>query len=158
MSIDKIKQAKSNGVFKRGDIIIYAIILLVIVVLFVSIFFTQSKDELTTIHISLRDEEIFVYNFTEENYEVLNNKSILVEKDADVVKLTIYTDEDKEHFNIVQIKVKEKKVYLIEANCSLSRDCTHMVITKVGDSIICVPHNLIISTNKKVEIENPSVG
>lgn len=158
MSIDKIKQAKGNGIFKKGDIIVYSLILVVVIVLFISIFATQSTAELTNIDITLNDEKVFTYNFIEKKYEVFNNSLVVVDKETDILYLTIYKDENKNHFNKVEIDIKSKKVYLKSANCSASKDCTHMIIEKVGDNIICAPHNLIISTNKKEKVVNPTVG
>lgn len=49
---------------------------------------------------------------------------------------------DDDGYNIV--KIKDKKVVMLEANC---RDliCTHMpAISKNGETIVCLPHRLIL--------------
>ena len=46
MSIAKIKQEKENKIFKRWDILVYAIILVVIAVLFLTVFLAKDKSEI----------------------------------------------------------------------------------------------------------------
>lgn len=78
---------------------------------------------------------------------------LLVEQDGVVIK-KLPMDEDTEyrvdyggHYNTVVIK--DKKVYIKDADCQ-DQICTHMhPIEKEGQTIICLPHRLYLELERK---------
>ena len=62
-------------------------------------------------------------------------------------------------YNLVVIDLTERKTWVQEADCSSSAECTQMkTITKAGDSIICVPHALVVQGVGDGEIKDPISG
>ena len=70
---------------------------------------------------------------------IVDNK---VEKILNLNKDTEYTQDIMNDYNI--IKIKDKKVSIIESNCKNQICVNHVSISKVGETIICLPHSLIV--------------
>ena len=155
---DRIAQEKENKFFMKWDILVYSILALLIVALFLVVFLTKSNDKLTGFTIQYDNAKVCEYSF--ENKSITYDpKYISLEKiSEDEFKLTFHEEEDKSHFNVIHVYISKEIIECEDADCSLSKDCTHMKITKMGDTIICVPHKLMITPIGKSEIVNPVLG
>ncbi len=158
MSVDRIKQEKENKFFKKWDILIYVILALVIVAIFLSIFLTRSKDQITAFEIKYGDTQVCEYNFDEDSLKY-NPEYITFEKVSDTqYKFVFSENKDGTDFNIIYADLTTRTITCEDADCSTSKECTHMKISKMGDTIICIPHALYISPIGESEIKDPVIG
>ena len=146
---------KSNKPFRIYDIIVYAGVLIVLLALFLA-FLLPSGASSNGFEVLLGGERVLSYEYSSDNLTVLEkfNNSVTINDDGSI---TIYTSTDKSAFNTISINKEEKTVKVIDANCSIKKDCVHTPELK-GESgaIICLPHGLkIISLSGYVP---PSVG
>ncbi len=129
---------KSQSFFKKWDIVVYLILLVVIVGILLAVLLPQKEVTLTDINIYIEDELCYKYNFaTKTGVKTSENANIVLDKD----RITIYT---KDGENIV--KITENSAFMDSADCSLMPDCVHNFspIEYGGDVIICLPHNIKI--------------
>ena len=143
----KVAQVKADKLFKTPDIIIYALVLLLIVVLFGS-FFGGSKDTPETIKIkSFSGHTLFTYNVaTNQYYETENQQfAISTQQEGDTITVTV-TSKDNDDFNVVQITKEDGKIVakVVDSNCGMHQECVKYfppITTKKG-TIICNPHGI----------------
>lgn len=159
MSISNIKNEKNNKAFKKADLLLYGIIIMVVAILFIVFVFVNNDEGLSGIEVYISDELVLAYDFSSDEFDYDNNSETIVIKNvADGYRVTLYEDEDKDHYNIILIDAKNKKITVEDANCSSSKDCMYMSIEKASDLIVCVPHNLIIKGVGEQEIGDPISG
>lgn len=140
---------KNNKLFKKTDILVYAVLFLLVAVLFTVfvIFPKTAKSNLITA--SLNNKEIFRYNFADNTYtEYEFDGKIEITESENARFLKIFFGKDCKDFNTVCIDLKNKTVSVTESNCSIRKDCVHSTpITTNGGIIICMPHALKITCN-----------
>ncbi|MCR4874775.1 MAG: NusG domain II-containing protein [Clostridia bacterium] len=157
MGIDRIKQEKENKFFKKGDILVYSIIALIIVALFLIVFIPRNNDQITAFVIKYDNIQVCEYNFDTDTI-TYNQDYIKFEKESQSVYIITFSLKDDEDFNIIRVDLTTRNITCEDSDCSHSKDCTHMRISQMGDSIICVPHKLIISPVGESEILDPVIG
>ena len=152
---DRIAQEKENKMFKRWDLVVYGVIILIIIGLFLAVFLNRNKSVLSQIEIQYNNVNIMTYNFENDSLKYAP-EYISVEKVSDKeYKFTFNADGD---YNIIHVDVENRIVTCEDANCSFSKDCTTMKITKAGDTIICAPHKLIVIASGGGDMKEPVVG
>jgi len=108
---------------KRGDIKVIFIILIVVVLSYGYAFFMGFSNEDKLVRITKNQEVIHEFKIN-ESYE------------------NQFTIHDEDHINIIEIKNGE--VSVIESNC-LNQICVrHQPIGIPGQTIICIPHKLVV--------------
>ena len=155
MSQNRLNEEKSNKMFKMADLFVYGLILALIVGLFIGFVFTKSSKDIDVIEFYQKDEKIIEYSFKLDELNIISNQ-----ENIDVIKKSgnyYVTIKDGEKFNFLEINTENKKIEVKETNCSKSKDCTHMSITKEGDVIICVPNKLNIKVKTK-DVQKPITG
>ena len=158
MSAAKIVQEKENKFFKRGDIIVYVVLALLIVSLFLIVFLPKSKDQISAFKMEYNGIEVLEYNFDSDSYRI-NPEYVTFEKESQTMyKFTFKEGKDSKEYNIIKVDLTMRQITCEEANCSISKDCTHMKISKMGDTIICIPHRLFITPVGSGEIQDPIIG
>lgn len=154
----KIAQEKENKFFKKWDIVVYAVLILVIVALFLIVFIPKSKDQISAFKMEYNGVQVLEYNFDEDSVR-LNPEYVTYEKESQTIyKFTFKESKDSEEYNIIKVDLTYRKITCEDANCSLSKDCTHMKISHMGDTIICIPHKLFITPIGQGEIPDPVIG
>ncbi len=154
----RIEQEKSNKFFMKWDIVVYAILVLLIVGLFLGVFLSRNKEQLTGFEIKYNDVQVCEYDFDNDSIKY-NPEYISIEKISDKeYKILFSENKDKTHFNEIYVDLSKRTIECKDADCSISKDCTHMKITKMGDTIICVPHRLMITPIGKSDIPDPVIG
>ena len=154
----KIAQEKENKFFKRWDIIVYAILALIIIALFLIVFIPRSKDQIAAFKMEYNGVEVLRYNFDDDSVK-LNPEYVTFEKESQTVyKITFKENKDSNDYNIIKVNLTMRQITCEDANCSLSKDCTHMKISQMGDTIICIPHKLFITPLGEGEIPDPVIG
>lgn len=115
----------------KSDFILMAVILIIASSLF--IFYKSSQVDAGYVRIRLQEK-------------------ILYELPLDIDK-TLRIDDNKGGFNIVKIQAGKASVY--EANCNDLSCVYQKAISKTGQSIICLPHKLVVevygNTNKDLD-------
>lgn len=140
-------------IFKKADLIIYGALAAIILSLFIIfVFMVSSSSALENVYADVDGEEIFRYDF---------NAKVLIIRDDDFPKNIVEDDQTitiilyfEDEYNKITIN-KSGSVYMEDANCSVSHDCTYMSIKKTSDTIICVPHKLHIYATKEI---SPTLG
>ena len=157
MSLKKVSQEKSNTVFKKLDIIVYAIIIAVIIFAFVLTFVLSSKSPLNLIEVYCDDNLVMTYSFSQDSFVYAqgyeNEFKLNKEGDCYIVEF-IHNDSE----NVFQIDTNRKEIKMIDANCSTSKDCKSMHISSPNDLIVCVPNKVIIKAVGEDKIKDPIIG
>ncbi len=133
--------------FKRADIIVYAIL----IVIAACLFFTTVKPRTSSgcaFTVQVKGEVVFKGDFQTKTYTVIREEA--VKKLSDNV-FEIITEKGK---NVIKIDWENSDVTVIETDCGTTKECTYMSL-KNGD-IICVPHSLVIKSTGS--IPDPVVG
>ena len=158
MSIAKIRQEKENKIFKRWDILVYAIILILIAVLFLTLFLTKDNSGLDGFKVSYDGDIIYTYNFSTKEEQKEDKYIDILERSDSILKIRVHLSDLEHDYNIIQVNLQERVITVIDADCSVSKDCTNMKIKSMSDTIICVPHKLIIEPIGNGKIEEPTIG
>ena len=141
MSLKKVTQVKKDRGFKIFDLIVYGVIIVLIAVLFISLFATSDRSPLSGVRVCVDNRAVFGYDFEKDEYEILSDK-VAVENGAD--KLTVTVTPHSGEKNVIVINKKRGTVKMTEANCH-GKDCKYMPEIKDNSGIIyCSPHKLRI--------------
>jgi len=152
---EAVQFIKSNKPFRLYDVIVYACVLIILLALFLA-FLLPSGSSSNGFEVLLNGESVLTYKYSSDELTILEKyaNSVKINDDGSV---TVYTSADKSAFNTLNIDKEGKTVKVIDANCSIKKDCVHTPALK-GDNgaIICLPHGLkIISLSGYVP---PTVG
>jgi hypothetical protein len=138
------QKLKRQKLFLKKDIIVYAAVAALAVVLFVAFVFIPNKTELTELHIYRQSVLIYAYDFKTKTGEVIApdyKDNITVDESGGKIRIRVQVDG---RYNIVEID--GKKAVVEDANCSRRKDCVHAFapITGGNQAIVCHPHSLRI--------------
>lgn len=150
----KLEQARTAPLFRLGDIIVYAAIAVLVIVLFLAIGLKPSAGRLERIEVLRDSAVIFSYDFLTDTYT--SSDGIDVTGTDKGYRVTVLTGE--EGYNVFEID-KSGSVKMVEANCSKHKECVnYMPAIKDADGVIlCAPHHLTI-TGGSSEIKDPVIG
>lgn len=110
---------KKFGLIKRKDVILFfALLCFAILILFISVFFK-----------------------TEGNYVVIQQNGVIIEE-LSLNENGTYVIEDGTYYN--KIVIRDGAVYVEDANCRDLICVRHGSISKVNETITCLPHKLIV--------------
>lgn len=158
MSVERIQQEKENKFFRKWDIVVYSVLILIIVAIFLIVFIPKSKDQISAFEIKYGDIQVCEYNFDTDSV-TYNPEYITIEKVSQTMyKFTFAENKNGEDYNIIMVDLTNRNITCEDADCSTSKECTHMKITKMGDTIICIPHRLFIAPIGESEIKDPVLG
>jgi hypothetical protein len=151
MPLETVQKIKKDGFFKPFDLIIYAVLLVLVAVLFLSSGIFAPKDELSGIDVVCQNKKVFTYVFNGDDYQIFDGEKIEILTDTpSELTLKFYTDKLKYKFNQIKIDKVKKSVKVVDATCSTRKDCVHTAeMTNSSQTIICVPHELIIAPTGK---------
>ncbi len=142
MLTENIKKAP----FKKGDIIVYLALIILVVTLFLVTLLPQR--EINGFTVTVGGKTVLYGDFLNNSVKI--SKVDWVEKiDENTYKII-----SQSGYNTIKIDWQNKDVVVIETDCGISKECTYMRL-KNGD-VICVPHQMIIS--RTGEIPKPVVG
>lgn len=108
----------------KNDILLVAIILLISVVIFTIFKANQKNGELVKVIV---DKEVkYCYNFNERTEVIISND--------DFVNVLV---------------VEDGQAYIKSANCPDKICVQHRPISKVGETIVCLPHKVVIEITEE---------
>lgn len=152
MNIQKVKKIKTGVIFKKGDIIVYALLVVLIVSFFLiflsgepgfSVNINFEDDVRLTVPLDVDAEYTVTVNLTR-----VNNPQILDgDRCEEILEWNSVCARD-ERLYFSHIIIKDGFVWVSETNC---RDhlCKMMgVQNKVGASIICLPMHITVAITK----------
>ena len=119
----------------RNDIIFIGALLLVLICLGLGFYFLRPAGDAVTVSV---DGEIYgTYTLS---------KDIVVD---------IVTGENGENLN--RLVIKDGKAYVESASCPDGICAGHRPIDKVGQSIVCLPHQVVITVTSQQKSEGPDI-
>lgn len=133
---------KERKAFIKYDILLYLTLTITVVLLFV--FFVIIPDGSANVGFGVYFGEMKIFSFYYENatYDIAEGYDIKVDRNDNIFTVTVKIDDG---FNILQANTATKSVKVIDADCSVKKDCVYSApISGNGGAIICVPHNLRI--------------
>ena len=131
---------KERKAFGKWDIIIYTLSALTVFALFLFFVILPSSAKSDGFKIVIGDTEVFTFRYSDQVYTVKDGFDITVDTDGDFYTITVKTENG---FNLIRADANEKSVRVLDADCSVGKDCAHSLPLS-GDTgaIICVPHDL----------------
>ncbi|MGN0771251.1 MAG: NusG domain II-containing protein [Christensenellales bacterium] len=152
--VDKVSRVRSLRPFKKADVIVYIVLAVVIVALVLAFCLPRKNSLLTGIEIKVSGKVAASYDFDRDEIFVGENVEFVSVQGG--YEITVHVGGE---YNVIFVDVIERKARITSADCSSSADCTTMSeITKAGDSIICVPHQLVVAGLGEEEIKPPVSG
>lgn len=152
---DKIDNIKRIKPFRLADVIVYVVLAVLIVALLLAFCLPRQDSSLRGVQVALKGEVVAEYYFEENN--LVTASAVESRREGDKYYLTVFAQSGG--YNLVVVDLTKRTAWVQEADCSSSAECTHMKgITKAGDSIICVPHALVVQGVGDGEVKEPTSG
>lgn len=152
---DKIDKINNIKPFRLADVIVYIVLAVLIVALLLAFCLPRQDSGLRGVEVTLKGEVVAEYYFEDDS--LITASAVDSRREGDKYYLTVKSQSGG--YNLVVIDLTERKAWVQEADCSSSAECTQMKgITKSGDSIICVPHALVVQGVGYGEIKEPISG
>ncbi|GED80527.1 hypothetical protein FC62_GL001337 [Amylolactobacillus amylotrophicus DSM 20534] len=130
-----VKGLKENDMFAWGDLVVIGLlVILSFLPLFVFAQQQQAKVDVT----SSSSKEVKIMAVVSHDGETIKEFNLT---DHEGTTTWTYRDDDG-HYN--KIEVKGKKIHIVEANCADQVCVRQGYRSKVGQSIVCLPHKLLI--------------
>ncbi len=142
--LNSIKQTKP---FMKGDILIYSLLFLLVVVLFFAFVLFPKSNDSKGFCVYKNDKTVLYYYFNNNTLTISKDFENLVEKSTvqDGFTLTIYTNNNRNDFNVLYVNTQTASVKVVDSTCSVSKDCTSFPALTDKGLIYCNPHGLKIS-------------
>ncbi|MBR6788993.1 MAG: NusG domain II-containing protein [Clostridia bacterium] len=152
---NKLGQVKNSKPFRLADLIVYALLAGVIVLLFTLFIFVSPALPLSKVYADVGNAELFSYDFEKGALDLKDVQGVTVSVTESDESLSLVIAFEGGGSNVVVIE-KSGSARVSEANCSLSKDCAHTSpIIDSNGVIVCVPHRLRIYASKEFQ---PSLG
>ena len=154
-----IYNIKNGKPFKRADIFIYIFCILISIVLLFYFIFPTSNTAGDGFCVFINNEQVLKYNFSTCTIDIKDEfiEQVIFNKQDCTIK--VYSDNEKTHYNIIKFDNEKCTAFVLDSNCSSSKDCTYFTpITKKGGEIYCLPHGVKISALKTAVNDVPITG
>lgn len=145
--------------FKPIDILIYALLIIGVFSLFLFFVILPANSSNNGFTVTINGKTIFNYHYGAYTVDLVDYEMadhIVYDKQASTI--TVYVDDDKQDFNVIKIDEANKTAKVIDANCSISKDCVYTPSIKNGSAIVCAPHKLKIVALGDKAIRPPTTG
>lgn len=138
---DKIRSSK---LFFKSDLLLYLAIAVTVTALFLAFVILPSSKPASGFEICRGNDTLFIYSAGEITVEEEFSTLISSQNVDGGLKVTVYTDQSKTHYNVLFFDIEKNTVKVTESNCSFSKDCTYIPAIKNAGTIYCAPHDLKI--------------
>ncbi len=141
MSGKVFSRVRGGGFFKRADIVVYALIAVVAIVLLL-VFLLPSDEGLSGFEITYDGATVLTYDFDDGLMvkDAFRDAVVTTEGDGGLY-LTVTTADG---VNTCFVDLGERSVKMTDADCSVSKDCTYMPALDGDGAIVCVPNRIRI--------------
>ena len=155
----RARLVREGGFFSVWDLLVYAAIVLLIAALFVVFVFSDAfaAEDARGVRVEVYGEAVYTYVFGEGG-SVADGWETRVEERTEGQTLLVRISL-QEGWNEMIIDEGARTVAMHDADCSLRKDCTHMLPLGSGGSVItCIPHALKITPLTGEDLSQPSIG
>ena len=128
--------------FEVIDIFIYLFLLIVVFVLFLCFVILPHTKSAEGFLIAKNGTTIVTFNYSSGDFSVESEFKNLVVVDEDNSTITVYTDEQKNEYNVIEFNCEKKVVRMLDSTCSSTKDCVYEPEISVNGMIFCAPHDL----------------
>lgn len=129
--------------FTAWDIPVYAFTVITVFLLLLFFVILPSPSNNDGFSVFVNGEKIIDYSYSDREIIFLNQDfEGKVEFNESLNTITI---SQGHAFNVIEINNSSKSVEVIDANCSISKDCVWSPALKNGSAIVCAPHKLKIT-------------
>ncbi len=157
MKEQKNTEPTKPSLFGLWDIIVYSVLITVIVLLFIFFVIIPTSKGAQGFKIVVDGTEIARYDYSLNRISVTDGYENLIDVNGN--EITVYTDEDKIHYNVIDVNSKTKSAKISAANCSTSKDCVYTpAISGEKGAIVCAPHKLKIVPLSQTGLVPPQTG
>ncbi|MDY4655592.1 MAG: NusG domain II-containing protein [Eubacteriales bacterium] len=136
MSYGTFKEEKP---FKKGDIIVYAVVAIVIVAVSLAVYLpNKNTEEITRFDVFFGEEKLFSYDFSTKRITITEfGKDKINVTDGEKIRVNIATEKGSN-----ELEIGERYVKMVVADCSSHPDCVEKFspLTTGGKAIVCLPH------------------
>lgn len=140
-------QIKSGTIFKRLDVLVFLIAIIVIGGIFLGFYlFNDKNPQCTGVEFIHNDKVIFTFNFDGTYQDNGFTGTVKIDKRTDnVYLLDFYFNQSKTKYTTVRITLEERYADVLFSTCSYTQDCSKSPAIRNGEgAIICVPYNFKI--------------
>lgn len=130
MLTDNLKKAP----FRKGDVIIYLILTVVVVALFLTA--GQGKKQSRGFSVELAGKTVMTGSFSDGSFVIIDGEAVK-KVGENLFKIT-----SEKGYNVILVDWQTKNITVTETDCGTSKECMYMNLN-YGD-IICAPHQLLI--------------
>ena len=153
--MNRTRQIREHKPFAYGDLIVYALLVVLIVALF-CIYFGRQTQEADGIKIEVHGEVVYRYDFGSGGTISAGWEDRVSEERGDVLQVRIETASGH---NVIAIDEAARTVRMQDADCSRQKDCTRMqAIGEGGEVIVCIPHALKVTSLHGEDLSRPGIG
>ena len=153
--MNRTRQIREHKPFAYGDLIVYALLVVLIVALF-CIYFGRQTQEADGIKIEVHGEVVYRYEFGSGGTISAGWEDRVSEDRGDVLQVRIETAWG---YNVIAIDEAMRTVCMQDADCSRQKDCTRMqAIGEGGEVIVCIPHALKVTSLHGEDLSRPVIG
>lgn len=132
---------KDEKPFKKGDIIVYAVVAIVIIAVSLAVYLPKKDTEgITRFDAFFGDEKLFSYDFSTKRITITEfGKDKVAVTDGEKTKVSIVTEKGSN-----ELEIGDKYVKMVYADCSSHPDCVEKFspLTTGGKAIVCLPHGI----------------
>ncbi len=133
---------KTRKAFAKFDLMLYAVLVFLVVLLFLFFVILPKNQTSDGFKVIAYEKQVFCFYYSDKSYTISPDADITVENADGVYTITVKLGEG---FNVLQADTVNKTVKVIDANCSLHKDCVYTpALTGNNGGIVCVPHSLQI--------------
>lgn len=125
----------SKNTHLRNDLILVAVIFAISLTVFAIFKLTMSDGAFVTV--SVESKQKYCYSLSEDR------------------EVEIITGDNGEYKNTLVIK--DRKAYVVYANCTDKICVNHKAISKTGETIVCLPHKVVVSIISETDGNAPDV-
>lgn len=143
MSLKKVEQAKQDKGFRKGDLVVYGVLALLIAATFLALFLVRDTSPLQGIDVYIDNELVLEYSFEEDAPKISSGTDCaeIVRNDGEMLVIRFSCGGG---YNVVEIDKTLRSVAVTDADCA-SKECVAMRnITDNSGIIYCSPHRLMI--------------
>ncbi len=153
-----VEKINRSSLFMRGDIVIYFLVLIIVLVLFFLPLLTTRTVNPSGFCVWIENKKAITF-YKDQTVSVEPDFINLVESQKGLNGFTVklYTT-DKKGYNVIFFDTENLTIKVIESTCSASKDCVHFPALKDKGSIYCAPHQVKITLLESGGFTPPVAG
>ncbi len=156
MKEQKNPETINPKLFGLWDVVVYSAVIAVVVLLFILFVFIPNGKAPQGFKVLLDGKTVAKYDYALQTLSVTDGYQDFIKVDGD--KITVYSNAERTHYNVLLIDDGNKSVKVFSANCSTSKECVYTPALKGDGAIVCAPHKLKIVPLSSTGMLPPQTG